>query len=136
MLWNEDLESGIVSIDGQHKELFRQASFLLDIAYRARASEMLQLFGQNLVTHCRHEEMLHTKMQYPKSRPHKQMHVNFVAEYQDMRERYETSKKDPKILVQIYETVAEWLENHIVTHDREFVDYLETLRESPIPAPQ
>lgn len=106
MLWNNTLECGIVSIDEQHKELFRQVDILLASGSRDRIPETLNFLGQYVVKHFAMEEAMHNRSRYPKTMAHKKLHTDFIAAYKSLRDEYEKSGHNLAVLMKINKTVV------------------------------
>jgi hemerythrin len=126
MLWNKTLEIGIPAIDDQHKELFRQIDILFDKNSADRVPQTLKFLGEYVEKHFSDEQQIHIKAQYPKREPHKKMHIDFVAAFKRMKQEYDTGGDKLPVLLKINKTVADWLKNHILVHDKEFAAYFKT----------
>ena len=126
MLWNKSLETGILAIDEQHKELFKQADVLFDQKNADRVPQTLQFLEKYVEKHFKDEQLLHLKSRYPKLEQHKKMHSDFVSAFKKMQEEYNSDGNKLQILLKINKTVSAWLTNHIMVCDREFADYYKT----------
>jgi hemerythrin len=123
MLWNKNLETGVPTIDVQHKELFRQIDILSDNSNKDRFPQTVKFLGEYVKKHFFDEQMLHVKATYPKAEQHKKMHVDFAAAFDKMRKEYEEDSANLTILHKINKTVFEWLKSHIMVHDKEFAAF-------------
>jgi hemerythrin len=123
MLWNKNLETGIPAIDEQHKEIFRQADILFDRNNANRVTHTFSFLEDYVVKHFRDEQALHLKVRYPKLEQHKKMHAGFMTALEKMKEEYENSGGNLKILLKINKTFVDWLTSHIMVHDKEFTAY-------------
>jgi len=126
-LWNETLETGILAIDEQHKELFRQVDILFDTTLAERVPQTLEFLVKYVKKHFNDEQQLHLKAQYPKAELHKKLHEDFVTAFQKMKQDYDSGGGKLPVLLKINKTIAEWLRNHVMTHDKEFAAYYKSL---------
>ena len=129
VLWNKNLETGIPALDDQHKELFRQVGVLFDNtnAGADRVSQTLEFLEKYVEKHFDDEQQLHLKSQYPNRELHKKMHVDFVTAFKKMQQEYDADGAKLPVLLKINKTVADWLKNHIMVHDKEFATYYKSL---------
>ena len=125
-LWNQSLETGIPAIDDQHKELFRQVGVLFDNTEADRVPQMLEFLEKYVEKHFSDEQQLHIKSQYPDRESHKKMHGDFVTAFKKMKQEYDTDGAKLTVLLKINKTVADWLKQHIMVHDKEFAKYCKT----------
>ena len=123
-LWNSSYETGIASVDEQHKELFRQVEVLLDPSQSDRAEATLNFLGQYVVKHFSHEEMLQAKSRYPKAAEHKKLHTDLIATYKGLRADMEKNPgKQSLHVMKISRILMQWLAEHIKGADKEFAQY-------------
>ena len=127
MLWSNSLETGITSIDEQHKELFRQVDVLFDRSNDDRVPQTLKFLEEYTLKHFSDEQLFHQKSKYPKTEQHKKMHDEFVAVFKKLKEEYDNNGNDLPTLLKINKTVSEWLTSHIMVHDKEFAAYYKSL---------
>ncbi|UQZ90154.1 hemerythrin [Deltaproteobacteria bacterium Smac51] len=123
MLWNNSLETGIPKIDEQHKELFRQADILLDRGKDDRIPQTIDFLAKYVAKHFSDEQVMHASSQYPKALAHKQLHVDFVKRFKDLKQRYEAAGHSLQSVMDINRLVMGWLKEHIMVHDKEFANY-------------
>lgn len=127
MLWNKNLETGIPAIDDQHRELFKQVGILFDRENDNRVPQTLKFLGDYVEKHFKDEQLLHLNARYPKLEAHKKMHSDFVAAFNKMKKEYDSGNQQLQVLLKINKTLVDWLNNHIMMHDKEFAAYYKTL---------
>ncbi len=129
MLWSKNLETGMPKIDEQHKELFRQVDILMDRGNEKRIPQTLEFLAGYVVRHFTDEQVLHVASRYPKALAHKQLHVDFVKKFKDLKKRYESESGGNKLqlIMEINNVVIGWLKEHIMVHDKEFAAYYKGL---------
>lgn len=124
MLWNKSYETGVASIDEQHKELFRQVDLLSDPSKGDRAKATLDFLGGYVVKHFGHEEMLQAKTKYPKAAEHKKMHTDLIATYKQLRSDFDKNPgKEALQVMKITSVLTKWLREHIMQADKDFTEY-------------
>jgi hemerythrin len=127
VLWNKSLETGIESIDHQHKELFRQLDDLLNPGNANRFNEMLEFLDSYIVKHFTDEQNMHLKSKYPKAAEHRRYHDNYAALFRKLKAKY--IKEGPSVTnnMEINKSVVGWLKEHIFIQDKEFAAYYKSL---------
>ena len=126
-LWNKSFETGILAIDDQHKELFRQVAILFDNTNADRVPKLLDFLEKYVEKHFNDEQQLQLKSQYPNKESHKKMHIDFVTAFKKMQQEYNSDGAKLTALLKINKTIADWLRNHIMLHDKEFATYYKLL---------
>ncbi|MDR1607467.1 MAG: hemerythrin family protein [Deltaproteobacteria bacterium] len=123
MLWSKNLETGIPKIDEQHKELFRQADFLVDSSKSDKVEVTLNFLKDYVSKHFSDEEAYQRGSQYPKYEDHRKLHVEFAAIFKKKLEEYKQATNKTSVLLGINSIVVNWLKEHIMRHDREFAAF-------------
>lgn len=124
MMWSSSFETGISSVDEQHKELFRQVGILSDKSNEARVKATLDFLADYVVKHFGHEEMLQAKTRYPKAAEHKKLHTDLIGVYKDFRKEFDAKPdKQAVLLMKLTKTLTDWLVQHIKGADKEFAEY-------------
>ncbi|MDR3279280.1 MAG: hemerythrin family protein [Synergistaceae bacterium] len=127
MLWSAALETGMKEVDDQHKELFRQIDTLLDAGNANRFREVLDFLDGYIVKHFTDEQKLHARSKYPKASEHKAYHDNYVVIFRKLKAKYIAEGPSAVNNMEINKSVAGWLKEHILVHDREFAAYYKSL---------
>jgi hemerythrin len=123
--WSSDLDTGIESIDQQHRRIVDYMNDLDDANSAGNLTTTNRVLNQLVeytVTHFAFEEELQEKAGYPFLRAHKRVHEIFtkrVAEYQKRAEAGENVAPEVLSMLKI------WLVNHIKGDD---ADYAPTVR--------
>lgn len=55
------------------------------------------------------------------------MHAAFIGAFEDLRREYDSDGGKLTMLLKINKTVAAWLREHIMVHDKEFAAYYRDL---------
>ena len=127
MLWMKSLETGIVTIDEQHKKLFEQVDLLLDKENVNRHKEIIDFLDNYIANHFSGEQKMHREAKYPKANEHKKMHDDYIVVFKKMKDKYLKEGAAISINMEINKTVVGWLRDHIMVHDKEFAAYRKSL---------
>jgi hemerythrin len=87
---------------------------------------MLKFLEEYVEKHFSDEQQLHLKAQYPQKEQHKKMHTDFVAAFKKMKQEYDADGAKLTVLLKINKTIADWLKQHIMVHDKEFAKHCKT----------
>ncbi|MDR1481429.1 MAG: hemerythrin family protein [Synergistaceae bacterium] len=126
MLWTKNLETGIPTIDDQHKELFRQIDALLAVSgsdKERQVAEALEFLDKYIVRHFGDEQKMHTQSRYPKAAEHKGYHDNYVVTFRQLKEKYNREGPTVGNNMAVNKSVVSWLKEHILVHDKDFADF-------------
>jgi hemerythrin len=126
--WDDNLATGIKTIDNQHKEIFRRINALLEACKQGKGKETvgdtIDFLESYVVEHFRAEEGIQLKYDYPEYPGHKAMHERFIEDVQKLKEKFE---KEGPTLTTVLETdrmVIDWLVKHIKKVDKALAEYL------------
>jgi hemerythrin len=127
MQWTKQLETGISSIDEQHKELFRQIDILLDASNKDRIAETLDFLGDYVKKHFGDEQVMHAKSKYPKAAEHKKYHDAFVITFKSLKDTYNREGPTLANRMAVDKTLIGWLREHILVQDKDFAAFYKNL---------
>jgi len=115
--WNDSMSTGVLEVDNQHKELFRQVGLLHDAMAqgqgREKISKILDFLGDYVISHFAAEEAQMDRLECPAAEANKQAHADFLAVFTDLRQRFEHSGASSALVLEIHNTVSNWLVEHI-----------------------
>lgn len=125
IIWGEQYELGIASIDQQHQKLVR----LINTLYQAlRAGEgygylssLLDELSQYTLTHFNYEEKYMTAFNYDLTERHVQEHRYLVERVGAFKEKLDSGNL--MIVYEMMNFMKEWLDTHIQQTDRQYVDW-------------
>ncbi|MFU0800407.1 MAG: bacteriohemerythrin [Xylanivirga thermophila] len=128
IMWRKDLETGIESIDDQHKALIEQANILLEACAQGKGKEevkeTLDFLASYVVTHFKDEEAYQKKYNYPLYDLHAKVHEDFLQEVENLKQEFDEQGPTLRFTVQFNKRVVDWLINHIGKMDKEFAKYV------------
>jgi diguanylate cyclase (GGDEF)-like protein/hemerythrin-like metal-binding protein/PAS domain S-box-containing protein len=123
LTWEPSFGSGNAFIDTEHRELFRQANQLLDLATRtdvhphAVHSSLVHLV-RSVDAHFKHEERILKQVGYSGLADHAIRHHQLMSRAQELCER---SKDQALVVGDILDfVIAKVIYGHVVTEDREY----------------
>lgn len=125
--WNDKYLLGIAAIDRQHRQLFDLIAELNTlVAAHAGAGEIqavLQRFLRWAQIHFAAEETLLDITGYPGLAAHEQGHAEFIA---NLEKNLKLIASRPLAITQsdIAALLGNWLQAHILKHDREYLPHL------------
>jgi hemerythrin len=138
-LWHDKYYIGVEEIDMQHKTFLEMLNKAND-AYSSSSKSILDEKGKLAVysdvlklreyafNHFFTEEKCMIKHKYPKFFDHKREHDNFVKAIFEMEEKlFGSEDMTPGELVDF---IINWYKTHVTRVDREFGDYLASLKRS------
>jgi len=127
--WNDSLKVNVDSIDSQHQKLIDIVNTLFDAMSDGKGNEVLNdVFNDLLnytVEHFSHEEQLMGQYNYPKAEFHKVEHSDLTRQAKELYEKFKSGQAT--ISVPTLNFLRSWLNNHILSSDRQFGDYLNSV---------
>lgn len=123
LTWEPSFASGNAFIDTEHRELFRQANQLLDLATRAdvhphAVHASLVHLVRSVEAHFKHEERILKQVGYACLANHATRHHQLMSQAQELCEQ----SKDQALVVGVILdfVVAKVIHGHVVTEDRDY----------------
>jgi hemerythrin-like metal-binding protein len=121
--WSPALAIGNAAIDRQHQKLFELAADMVGDRDQVRAMRTLAALSEYVIVHFRDEEKLLEEIGYPELAAHKQLHDAFRARLAKLYANAGGMRLD-QIAEEVRLLINEWLTQHIMVVDREYVKYL------------
>ncbi len=129
-IWTSNLNTGIESIDKQHKMIVEYINQLDDARTNGGKREQVAKVIDNLVnytiSHFDYEERLLQQAQYPFLKAHQNVHQIFVRRLSAYREQF---KRGNDISEELHAMMFGWLFGHIKHDDMDFVPLVASLPE-------
>lgn len=126
--WNTRLETGIVEIDNQHKELFKRIDRLELAVYKGTATDelgkMVEYLTSYLFEHLDAEEKILRDCSYPDIAEHIKQHKEFRTLCSALLARYKETGPDNYLAIEIEKLMAKWCRDHILKMDMDYVPYV------------
>ncbi|HTP53071.1 MAG TPA: bacteriohemerythrin [Anaeromyxobacteraceae bacterium] len=131
--WNPSLAVGIPAIDEQHRELFARVNRLVEAMRASDSTEVMRLMdflSEYVGEHFAAEEELMQRYAYPRFVLHKAAHDRFVADYTDMRKKFEIRGAMSFVTIQVKTWLCDWLMAHVSGTDMAFAEWLQRAQQS------
>lgn len=126
LLWDESLETGIIEIDIQHRNLFNIFKVLDDSIDQGKSSMIIKYIIDEIERygsyHIIAEENILKKYNVF-SKAHEAEHLHFKDQVQKFKEKY-INTKDKILAKEISEYLYTWVTNHIMKTDMEELRHL------------
>lgn len=126
LLWDESLETGIIEIDIQHRNLFNIFKVLDDSIDQGKSSMIIKYIIDEIERygsyHIIAEENILKKYNVF-SKAHEAEHLHFKNQVQKFKEKY-INTKDKILAKEISEYLYTWVTNHIMKTDMEELRHL------------
>ncbi len=120
-LFTNDLETGNMQIDKEHKQLINAINQLLEACSqgtgRIEIANTIDFLLEYTKTHFSHEEVLQQQSNYPDYENHKGYHESFIKIVSDLSNKLRTDGASIALVGEINSQLAGWLVQHIKTQD-------------------
>jgi hemerythrin len=128
LIWNDSLLTGIITIDSQHKELFRRINELLDSAGKSKEiiSQTTNFLQSYITTHFGTEENLMVKANYPEYQSHKLAHEKYAKDFNELKDRIDKEGINLTLSVKMNQLLVDWWINHINKVDKKMAEFLKS----------
>ncbi len=123
IVWNDKLSVGVDVIDKQHMRIVDYINQLHDAINssapnrKERIASIVNDTVDYTESHFGFEETLMEEISYPYLKAHKKVHELFVRKVLDYKKRLDAGED---IAVELRETLARWLINHIKNEDADY----------------
>ena len=125
--WSEKLSVGIPSIDSQHKVMVEIIGSLFEGFQNSNMNDTSIKTVNKLIVyidqHFKHEEQLFEQHQWEGRYEHKNKHVQLTKKVMDLMSEL-NQEKDRENSLKLMRLLKEWLSEHILIADREYMDFL------------
>ncbi|MBM4053488.1 MAG: bacteriohemerythrin [Planctomycetes bacterium] len=126
--WSNDLSTGIIPIDDQHKEIIRRVNAFLAAMEAGKGKmkvvELMEFLSRYIVQHFHDEEFFMANERYDEFKAHKEQHMQFIKDFHAMEKEFETHGITTDLVIQTQQKVCDWLANHISKEDRKIVQFI------------
>ena len=127
MLWSKEYETGDLSVDREHREIFRLVQQVIDtkalIDKDAKIKIALGFLSEYTVTHFANEEKLMIESDYPGYEEHKAIHDTFIKDVVVFVTRFKKEGASDAIYDTIHNFIIAWLKEHIIGKDKHMADH-------------
>jgi hemerythrin len=124
--WNDQLSVKNGKIDMQHRTLISMINDLHDSMMAGKSKDVLQKTIQGLIRyaaeHFSTEEQMFLQYGFPDAARHQEEHKKFVETIEGFSKEFSAGKIG--LSIQVMNFLSDWLKNHIMGFDQEYVPYL------------
>lgn len=126
--WNDDLLTGVATIDGQHKDIFARMNNLLNAMSQGKGRDevgnLLSFLGDYIVQHFKAEEAIMTKYNYSEYPTQHTEHTRFTNDIATFKKKFETGGATSSLVITVQQELYNWLMNHISNLDKKLGQFL------------
>jgi len=123
--WSRSLETGVQSIDEQHRRLLELLNGVHEVMVDGRDPSELDAILTRLMDytdfHFRHEEELFDRNNFPFATGHRKEHSRLKEEVLARMENYRMGTMEPMDLLAF---LVDWLQDHIKGVDKSFGEFI------------
>jgi hemerythrin len=117
------LATGVIEVDHQHKELFRQVAVLTEAMRQGQGrdalAKTLDFLGAYAIQHFATEERQMAEARCPAAAENRRAHAEFVAKFKSLRERFDEAGATTTLVLEIGNFLGKWLVEHISKVDKQ-----------------
>lgn len=128
--WDKSLETGNITIDGQHKSIIDSINKLLEACSQGKGrnevENTLKFLQDYVVKHFNDEEKLQLKSSYPDYKAHKEKHEAFKKTVNEIVQEYNTGGASIQLVAKVNSSVAGWLISHIKSEDKKVAAHIKS----------
>ena len=125
------LETGIVEIDEQHRELFRCVARVRDAAFAADASELdrtIAFLREYVDFHFRAEERFMEAQRFPDLARHRTEHLSLLEAVVEIEASHHRQGDGTDSLARVERFLSDWLRTHIGVTDQAMARFVRRAR--------
>ncbi|MEA3362841.1 MAG: bacteriohemerythrin [Thermodesulfobacteriota bacterium] len=126
--WKEIYETGIVTLDNEHRGLIQEINRLYEAVRDKRGEEILGEVLTALVAytvdHFQHEEKLMAEYHYPGLEEHQKIHQELIATVEELKQRATSGTEE--LATELLTFLRTWVLEHILKVDKEYGAFLES----------
>jgi len=120
--WTESLETGVDTIDEQHKELVVRVNRLLEACQQGKGklimAGLLNFLAEYATKHFAEEEKYMLDYNYPDYDMHKMQHEKFISDFGVLKNKFDVQGAGINLVLVTNRTIVDWLINHINNTDK------------------
>ncbi len=121
--WTDEFETGIESVDTQHRQLVEIVNKFDEAAGKGKGSRIMSEILKDLINytteHFVAEEKLMEDAGYTKLKQHRSQHRQLLQRVERMQ--FEFDQQGKRITVEVREFLKYWLISHILKEDKAYV---------------
>lgn len=127
--WSADYDTGIASIDEQHRQLVDLVNRFDEASRRGRGTRIMNEILNELIgytqEHFAHEEKLMAEAGFPGLKKHQGRHRQLLQKVE--RLQFEFSRDGRRVTAEVRDLLEYWVKSHILNDDMAFSRHAGTL---------
>jgi hemerythrin len=127
MMWRDEMTTGIVELDAQHKYLidtFNDLGHSIGRRYDPQdINKVLKMMKFYVEWHFGREEECMARFHCPIAKKNNKAHAVFTQKLRAYQKEFEESGGSPEFAVKIHQELADWIFNHILVVDTQLYPY-------------
>ena len=128
IVWKEIYETGIVTLDNEHRGLIQEINRLYEAVRDKRGetvlADILAMLEKYTVEHFQHEERLMAEYHFSGLEEHQKIHQELIDEIQTFKNRANSGTEE--LARELLTFLRGWLLEHILQVDKEYGAFLES----------
>jgi len=128
LVWKDEMTTGVVEIDAQHKYLidfFNDLGHSIQKRYDSEdVSKVLKVMKFYAEWHFGKEEECMAHYHCPAAQKNSKAHVVFVEKLHEFQKEFERSGGSIELAANIHEELTNWIVNHIMVVDTQLYPYV------------
>ncbi|MCL1881478.1 MAG: bacteriohemerythrin [Oscillospiraceae bacterium] len=133
LLWNQSYETGNISVDNEHKEIFGLVEKILNEKFESKSEKIkkaIAFLANYTVRHFQNEEKLMEESNYPRTAEHKQQHADFVVTVGELQEKLRIGTEELNLSLIVNEVIVNWLTEHIIGSDKAMAKFYKEFKDA------
>lgn len=126
--WSNDLQTGNLQIDAEHKELIKAINGLLEACSggngRGEVENTVKFLISYTRIHFKHEEELQKKYNYPGYINHKNLHSEFIKTVENIKMKLLDKGPSIALVGEVNSKLGDWLIHHIRKEDVKVAEHI------------
>jgi len=126
IVWDELYDTGIKTIDDQHKQLVSLINRMFEALMQQKGKEELSYVIEEMAKYAEYhfevEEKMLSDVDYPEIEEHLVHHDAFICKVDDFRHKF--NAQDEALTAEVTIFLTNWLNEHLMVIDQKYVPYM------------
>ncbi len=126
-VWTPEISVGDEVLDNQHKQLLENLNRLFHAMIDGDTSvvaKSLAFLDSYIFEHLSYEEGYMKRYNYPDFEQHKKLHENFIAKYDEFKEKLQAHGPSEELVFEMENFVGNWWLSHIGREDKKYAEFV------------
>ncbi len=126
--WDKNLETGVVWIDEQHKQLLDQLVKMTSAIAQKKCEQnvrsTISFLNDYIRSHFNNEQSYMQRFNYPQTTAHLEEHRRFAEKFKENEKKYILQGASRQLAGEIARDMWDWYKNHICKFDKKLAVFL------------